>query len=284
MSAHFLMSSMTAGVPADMPAPVTSLPLPDPDTPDVRDVQAALERDGDFVRAASLCLDLLIEIGQVAGYELRRLARRMPCVAVLGGAAQRAARVSAYPYRYARLLNGLRLEVDAVVAIVVAAVCGFFFAPQVAEDFQPLVGHGAALGVRHIERLELFFQPAYAHATNCSALGEHIQRCEYLRLEDGVAVRHDDHCAADADTSGACGDVCEHGQSFEERRIVRASERAVRSVGVLVRGSGGQHDVIANPDRLEAKFLRFLRELAKLVAVHRIGQTESVFHSSVPFV
>ena len=33
MSAHFLMSSMMYCVSAEMPAPVVSLPLPDPDTP-----------------------------------------------------------------------------------------------------------------------------------------------------------------------------------------------------------------------------------------------------------
>ena len=88
--------------------------------------------------------------------------------------------------------------------------------PERDEGAQVLVGDGTALVERgrHHQRTGLLAVPAYTEQDVQPAVGEHVNRGQHLRGEQGIAVRHD-HEGHQPYPGGLAGQKTDDGQDFE---------------------------------------------------------------------
>ncbi len=97
-----------------------------------------------------------------------------------------------------------------------------------------------------------FEPPPDADAEVDPAAGQVVEVDHLLGRVDGVALRHEADAGAEADPVGDRGEVGERGERLEQAGVAAAGEPAVGRVRVLRLVVVEQHDVLGDPDRLEA--------------------------------
>ncbi len=109
-------------------------------------------------------------------------ADRVPAIAVPRGAPQRGLGVTADPDGRMRLLQREGFGANVVIGIELAGEAGGRLAPELFEDRDPFVRHGAAaVELGAVQCLEFLLQPAHADAQRDPSAGQDIQRRHHLR-------------------------------------------------------------------------------------------------------
>ena len=115
--------------------------------------------------------------------------------------------------------------------------------------------------------LELLAEPADADAEVDPAAREHVEVDDLLGGVHRVALRHEADAGPETDPVGDGGEVGEGGERLEQAGVAGAGEPAVGGVGVLRLVLVEHHDVLGDPDRLEAPVLGLAAEGAEDLGV-----------------
>ena len=208
----------------------------------------------------------LADGGDVLGERRQAMRARDPGVAEAARAAQRGRSRAADPERDRPGRGG---AADPTVDVVeLAVVSDLLAAPERAHQRQLLVDARAAPLERGGQHLELLAAPADADAEDEAPPGEHIERGDDLRVEDGIAHRQDHHRRADLDALGDRGDVGEQRQRLEQLGVAleAVGQAAARGVGIAGRELARIDDVVADPERGVARLLGGRREGGEVLA------------------
>ena len=183
----------------------------------------------------------------------------MPAVAVPRGAAQGRGGVAANPDRRMRLLHGKGFSANVGIAVIFACEAGGRLGPELFENANPFIGHGAALvEVGAVQRLELLFQPADAHAQRDASAGQHIERCDHLRGQHRIAVRQHQHGRNQTQPFCRTRHHAKNGKRLQ--RVATAGMSVVESVGIGRLALDRKHDMVCDHREVQAKALAFARQ------------------------
>jgi hypothetical protein len=218
-----------------------------------------------------------LEVGQALG-------RRQPAVRVPSDAAELALAFAPKPdgNRAVRRL-GVAGPVDALVEL--AAKLHPLLGPQGANELEPLLGSLAAPFEGDAEHLELFLPPPDPAPEDQPAAAEMVDGREDLRVEDGMPHREHENARAEPD---AVGDGGEEGEERKRLEEVERRAKAEPTVGRIRVGRAlllADHDVVEDPEPVEASVLRGAGEaLDDLAAGERthLGDVKSDLHAAPP--
>ena len=171
--------------------------------------------------------------------------------------------------------RGEWLEVDEVtVKLDIAA------GPDGAHRCDVLVVACAAPLPRDTERIELFLHPADADAQLDPAAGEVVQRGQFLREHQGVALRQDQDAGAQSQRRRCGSDVGQPDQWIRNRRLRSCGNLSIGRVRIGRRDRRRHDDMFAAPHRLESHRLGNPGDLQRRdwIGADTAGKGESEFH------
>ena len=131
---------------------------------------------------------------------------------------------------------------------------------------------------RCVERIEFRFQPPHTDTAEHATASQHVEPGQHLGLHDGMAVWHDDDTGANLDARSHRRDEAEQSEGLNKRHLRWSLERAVRGVGITMRGLRRKHDVVAGPERVEPEFFGAYREALNLIAIEQGRISYAEFH------
>ena len=177
------------------------------------------------------------------------VAQGIPGVAQPPGAAPRRRALAADPDRRMRRLHGLRREQQVVEGHMLPRIGGRGLGPQIAEGLQRLVRRRApAVEVRRVEQVELFPQPADAHAQREPAARKHVGGRQHLRGEQGRAVAEHHDGGQQPDALGGRGEEAHRGHLLQALARVLREPAPVLRVGVGRAGRACDRHMVAQSE------------------------------------
>ena len=165
-------------------------------------------------------------------------------VAETGDPAHRALAAAADVERRPRLLQRHRRDGHVVQPVAAGLELGMLLRPQRAEQLERFLAAAHALLERHAEAPRTRPRASRSPRPRAAGRPEHVDAGQQLGHRDRRAVRQDHHAGAQRDARGDAGQPRQHGQRVEH-------VLAVDQVGVV-----RHHDVVGDPDRVEASYLR----------------------------
>ena len=122
---------------------------------------------------------------------------------------------------------------------------------QAAGERDPLLEAAAPAREGDVEGGELLLEPAGADAESQPAAARDVDRCGLLGEDDGLPQRQDENGCPDRGRIGRLRHECEGDQGVEVRRVRGPGGAPVGGKRVARLDRRREHDVVADPERLE---------------------------------
>ena len=123
--------------------------------------------------------------------------------------------------------SGKGSAADVGIVVELAGEAGGRAGPELLEDRDPFVGHGAApVEIGAVQRLEFLLQPADADAQRDPSAGQDIERRHHLRRQHRVAIGQHQHRGDEAQPLRRAGHHAQDGEGFQ--RVAAAGMLAVQ--------------------------------------------------------
>ena len=194
-----------------------------------------------------------VELGQHVLGARRIEVEAVPAGAELHRAPEGLVGIAADDDRHMRLLDRLGIHLHRLERHPLALEVDHRLGPQAAHHLEELVAARAAVLPLVAAALDLFLVPADADAEIEAAVGQPVERADFLGGVDRVALGDERDAGAEAHLGRGRGEEAEGRRDVEHAAARRHRDAAILRAriaeGVLVE----QGDMLAHPDRFEAR-------------------------------